>query len=542
MRHAVRVATLFALVILWCAYAEAVTVNKCQAGKKKCVGNKVSCLLGCHAKAEQTGALDGNCILKCKQKFDGNLLIPPNGTKGCIQKLQQKGNCLTGDETITMETKIDAFVDDVVNTLDPGGPHVNGCQAGKKKCVSKKAKCLLGCHAKFETKGVFDSGCLLKCMQKFDGNLLVPADPTKGCIHKLQAKGDCLTADETTTMEAKVDAFVDDVVCDLDPSEGTCPVATPTGAGTATPTPVAATATPTPVAPTATPTSLAPTATATATLTPTPTRTPFCGDGLVVAPEGCDDVNTNETDGCLSNCTVHAGFTCTGEPSVCTCTGPTFVCSDTATPTATPTTNPTATCTGPSSFCDGGTQTTTPTPCPGGVCPSETATPTPVATATPIKKRVFISSTRSAGSFGGLSGGDAICQSLADAAGLGGTYMAWLSDGSTSPATRFTQATVPYVEVDPHQTQIASDWTDLVDGALTNPIVFTETAGSLSGVPVWTGTKSLSGAGGGTNCHGWTSSAATDTGLLGVSGDTTSWSDSSATRCDATAYLYCFEQ
>jgi cysteine-rich repeat protein len=46
--------------------------------------------------------------------------------------------------------------------------------------------------------------------------------------------------------------------------------------------------------------------------------TPICGDGLVVSGEGCDDGNTTSGDGCASGCTVETGWTCGGAPSACT--------------------------------------------------------------------------------------------------------------------------------------------------------------------------------------------------------------------------------
>jgi cysteine-rich repeat protein len=47
--------------------------------------------------------------------------------------------------------------------------------------------------------------------------------------------------------------------------------------------------------------------------------TPICGDGVVKGQlEECDDANTDDGDGCSATCTVEAGFSCSGEPSVCT--------------------------------------------------------------------------------------------------------------------------------------------------------------------------------------------------------------------------------
>jgi cysteine-rich repeat protein len=46
---------------------------------------------------------------------------------------------------------------------------------------------------------------------------------------------------------------------------------------------------------------------------------PPCGDGLIQeAWEGCDDGNTTPGDGCADWCQVESGWTCVGEPSVCT--------------------------------------------------------------------------------------------------------------------------------------------------------------------------------------------------------------------------------
>ncbi|HSA59373.1 MAG TPA: choice-of-anchor Q domain-containing protein [bacterium] len=43
-----------------------------------------------------------------------------------------------------------------------------------------------------------------------------------------------------------------------------------------------------------------------------------CGNGDVETGEGCDDGDTDAGDGCSDTCSVEAGFTCSGEPSVCT--------------------------------------------------------------------------------------------------------------------------------------------------------------------------------------------------------------------------------
>ncbi len=48
--------------------------------------------------------------------------------------------------------------------------------------------------------------------------------------------------------------------------------------------------------------------------------TPVCGDGLIRGGEPCDDGNTNDGDGCSSGCVVEPGWSCVGAggPSLCT--------------------------------------------------------------------------------------------------------------------------------------------------------------------------------------------------------------------------------
>ena len=71
----------------------------------------------------------------------------------------------------------------------------------------------------------------------------------------------------------------------------------------------------------------------------------------------------------------------------------------------------------------------------------DTLTPSP----TPAPKRVFVTSTTYKGNLGGLAGADAKCQTRANAASLGGTWKAWLSDSTTSAASRLTQSVSGYI-------------------------------------------------------------------------------------------------
>jgi len=226
--------------------------NKCLAGKNKCVSKKMQGLLKCHNKAEKKGlALDPACTQKVIDKFDGGAFP----AKGCVAKLELKndGPCVTTGDESALESKVDAFVLDVVQELDPGfpAPILNSCSAGKKNCVRKKTAALLKCHEKAVKAGApatVDPVCTQKAMDKFDGGL----NPAKGCFAKLEAKfpGGCLSTGDTAALEAKVDAFVDDVLCEL----GYTTV--PGGCG--------------------------PPPTPTPSLTPTPTATPTCPPGPVL--------------------------------------------------------------------------------------------------------------------------------------------------------------------------------------------------------------------------------------------------------------------
>ncbi len=158
--------------------------------------------------------------------------------------------------------------------------------------------------------------------------------------------------------------------------------------------------------------------------------------------------------------------------------------------------------------------------------------------------RVFITATVSTGNLGGLEGADARCQNRAEAAHLPGSYMAWLSNDSASPSTRFPlKSTGPYWT--PDRVRIANNWDDLTDGTLEATIVVTETGFSPGGYyRVWTHTRPDGTAGGvgNVNCQNWTSAGAGggDAGWCGL--DTAEWTENNSTDCFLLKRLYCFQQ
>ncbi len=168
--------------------------------------------------------------------------------------------------------------------------------------------------------------------------------------------------------------------------------------------------------------------------------------------------------------------------------------------------------------------------------------------------RVFITSTAYTGNLGGLSGADSKCQTRANAASLGGTWKAWLSDGSVSAASRLTHLNIPYVLVD--GSLVANNWNDLTDGSLIRPIYKTEYNNNLNWY-VWTDTNingSIYNSYYACSSYGsgafWNSSASYIYSYIGLSGyNNSSWTiflpnpyNPQPSGCNNSYSLYCIEQ
>jgi hypothetical protein len=162
------------------------------------------------------------------------------------------------------------------------------------------------------------------------------------------------------------------------------------------------------------------------------------------------------------------------------------------------------------------------------------------------EKTVFVTSAKFKGNLGGLAGADDKCQAEADGPASivpSGTYLAWLSDGTDSPDTRFTKSAHPYML--PDGSKIAENFTDLTDGSILHKINSDPTGKPFGLQLFWTGTKSD-----GTTsqnlvtCDGWMSPPGT--GLYGRVGTTvrtsTTWSSKSQRPCGRSLRLACFQQ
>jgi hypothetical protein len=172
----------------------------------------------------------------------------------------------------------------------------------------------------------------------------------------------------------------------------------------------------------------------------------------------------------------------------------------------------------------------------------------------PATHTVFVSSTVYDGNLGGLTGADAKCQTLATTAGLAGTYKAWLSDSTTSAASRLTHASGPYVLVD--GTVVAQDWSHLSSTAgLLHAIDLTETGGSppigtfqcgAHNPTVWTSTDASGQSNGPVPCSDWKSSVGEGSSGTADTASYPHWtlfcSYPNSAACAETAALYCMQQ
>ncbi len=156
------------------------------------------------------------------------------------------------------------------------------------------------------------------------------------------------------------------------------------------------------------------------------------------------------------------------------------------------------------------------------------------------QQRVFVTSTSQQADYGGLSGADNLCQTRANAANLGGTWVAWLSDTTTHALARVL-GDGPFVRLDGEQ--IASSKVQLFDGSLENSISIDE-FGVFGGGGVYTGTTIFGTGAGGTYCGDYT--IASGTGHPTAHGlahrNDSAWTNNGPYVCGAQFRLYCFEQ
>ncbi len=204
-----RILAICALVaIASAADAQTVTVNRCAATKVRCVmGYTHVCgvqgvlgLFKCHQTATlKSRFIDQVCANRCEDKM-----------LECFRDAERLGGCLTTGDVGPIQAKVEAFVTDAVSDLIPGFPFpvTNTCAANKQKAVAEATAAKLEC---FEDP-----------MRRFPGvvapNCLVGADAKfTYAWDKIEGNGGCLTTGDDAALRAKLDAFVADVIADLNP-------------------------------------------------------------------------------------------------------------------------------------------------------------------------------------------------------------------------------------------------------------------------------------------------------------------------------------
>lgn len=141
-----------------------------------------------------------------------------------------------------------------------------------------------------------------------------------------------------------------------------------------------------------------------------------------------------------------------------------------------------------------------------------------------------LSSWVDAGGKTGVAAGDAICQARALAAGLAGTFKAWLHDGANAAGVRFTSAG-PWIRLD--GMKLAETKTELSAALRTTPNL-TELGSYRATTQVWTGES-------GATCGVWTMGTNAAMGTLGRAWSVTAWSNAVDFACSYTGRLYCLE-
>jgi hypothetical protein len=147
---------------------------------------------------------------------------------------------------------------------------------------------------------------------------------------------------------------------------------------------------------------------------------------------------------------------------------------------------------------------------------------------------VFVSSATYSGDLGGLAGADLKCNTLSAAAGLAGTYKAFLHTATASAQSRLGSARG---WVRPDGKPFADTVADLADdgGKVLHPPRLDEHGADVGQVWVYTGDAAAN-----RTCTGWTSTSGADLAGLGrTSGTTSVWSDSGVGGCSTPYRIYC---
>ena len=156
----------------------------------------------------------------------------------------------------------------------------------------------------------------------------------------------------------------------------------------------------------------------------------------------------------------------------------------------------------------------------------------------PLPNIAFVTSTTHTGNLGGVVGADTICQSRAAAAGLSGSYYAWISSTTINAASRFGTSR-GWVRLDGKP--FADTVADLTAGKIFYPLRLNESGVDVMGdATVFTGTQANGTLFSGQSCTDWTSNSAGVPVAGGLTGaGAPSWTIAATFPCNASQHLYC---
>ena len=180
-------------------------------------------------------------------------------------------------------------------------------------------------------------------------------------------------------------------------------------------------------------------------------------------------------------------------------------------------------------------------PCGAGMCNGAGTCVLPCGQS--MYKCAFVTNQVHDGNLGGSAGADATCAAAASAAGVAGTFAAWLSVTGSDANTHIGASTQPYQLLD--GTAVAANSATFSSGALLGPITRDENGNLILPGDVWTntnldGTLNAAGACGDFMSNSHASAPVPIVGSSGAADPT--WTANQTIFCDATARLYCLEQ
>lgn len=196
------------LTIASSAQAQTVTVDRCAAAKMRCVMGYthvcgVAGVLGLF-KCHQTATLKGRFVDQVCMTRTVDEIVE------CFRNAERRNFCRTTGDVLAIQSQIEAFVTDAVRDVTPGFPYpiVNRCAAGKQQTIAEATAGKLGCFedAARREPGLVDTTCFTKAEGAYDSSWA-----------KLENNGGCLTQGDSGPLEAKLEAFVADMVEALDP-------------------------------------------------------------------------------------------------------------------------------------------------------------------------------------------------------------------------------------------------------------------------------------------------------------------------------------